>query len=173
MATIALQDGKVVTNTINNITKASCSCCGCGIYAPTTERPGAVVIISGVASCSFPTGDEGVTEPAPDINGSYTLAYGSYDVPYPGFGWFYLGSVGIAENFVIRMICFDATDTEPAYLELQITADINTAGVTLNPAIYFIANSDLTVSPTFYNTISCGPDVPNAGEGGSATITFQ
>jgi hypothetical protein len=167
MATIALQDGKVVTNTTNNITKASCSCCGCGIYAPTTERPGAVVIISGVASCSFPTGDEGITEPAPDINGSYNMEY------VDGYGWSHSGTVGNASDFYLVMKCFDAVGTQPAFLQLQIAASINSNNGSFPVEYFYSIANDLTQMPTFYNELLCSPSNQVAGEGGSATITFQ
>ena len=71
------------------------------------------------------------------------------------------------------MNCFDAVGTQPAFLQLQIAAVIpSDHGNFFVEYFYSIAN-DLTQMPTFYNELLCDPSNSTAGEGGSATITFQ
>jgi hypothetical protein len=167
MATIALSgtgtDKKVALQTVDGVKKVSCVCCGCSRYLPTEKKPGASVVISGVTSCSLPTGNENALEPAPDINGSYNMEY------VDGYGWSYSGTVGNASSFYMIMKCFDATDARPAFLQLQIGASVGSFPVEY---FYSIVN-DLTQMPTFYNEHLCGPANRVAGQGGSATITFQ
>jgi len=169
MASIALSgtgtDKKVVINTVDGVKKVSCTCCGCARYRPTETKPGASIVISGVTSCSFPFGNGEEEVVVPDINGSYDLEY------VDGYGWFYSGTVGSAQDFYIQLACFEKTDTEPAYLQLQITATIVLDGAF--QVIYFQATSDLTESPAFNNSLSCDPNFLIGGGGGSATITFQ